>query len=225
MTADHPGQKGLIYPETEFTEADPGRGWVRVTKTNVDNANATLRIVRPSGTTRTRTETLSYRIVESGIGGMPDSLRQGTINVRVEPMAAAGAAPTSAPTRQQARDLTNRLYQAILMRNLDETGARGHIDNIAKGGYPALIQVAERIAESDESRIAVYEREGVCNQQRLLSMYKNLLGMTASQIDREQWEEDLRRMNEGDIDAVVAGMVRSPRFQQLHNLERMAIRY
>jgi hypothetical protein len=56
-------------------------------------------------------------------------------------------------------------------------------------------------------------------------MYKNLLGMTASQIDREQWEEDLRRMNEGDIDAVVAGMVRSPRFQQLHNLERMAIRY
>jgi hypothetical protein len=224
MTADHPGQKGLVYPETEFTEADPGRGWVRVTKTNVDNANATLRIVRPSGTNRSRTETLSYRIVESI--GMPDSLRQGTINVRVEPAAAAGSAPTtSATTRQQARDLTGRLYQAILMRNLDETGARVHIDNIAKGGYPALIQVAERIAESDESRIGVYEREGVCNQQRLLSMYKNLLGLSASQIDREQWEEDLKRMNAGDIDAVVAGMVRSPRFQQLHNLERMAIRY
>jgi hypothetical protein len=224
MTADHPGQKGLIYPETEFTEADPGRGWVRVTKTNVDNANATLRIVRPSGTNRSRTETLSYQIIEST--GMPDSLRQGTINVRVEPTAAAGSAPTtSVTTRQQARDLTGRLYQAILMRNLDETGARAHIDNIAKGGYPALIQVAERIAESDESRIGVYEREGVCNQQRLLSMYKNLLGLSASQIDREQWEEDLRRMNAGDIDAVVAGMVRSPRFQQLHNLERMAIRY
>jgi hypothetical protein len=227
MTADHPGQKGLVYPETEFTEADPGRGWVRVTRTNVDNANATLRIVRPSGATRSRTETLHYRITESiGMGGIPDSLRQGTINVRVEPTAAAGSAPaTSATTRQQARDLTNRLYQAILMRNLDETGARAHIDSIAKGGYPALIQVAERIAESDESRIAVYEREGVCNQQRLLSMYKNLLGLSASQIDREQWEEDLRRMNEGQIDAVVAGMVRSPRFQQLHNLERMAIRY
>jgi hypothetical protein len=220
MTADHPGQRGLVYPETEFTEADPGRGWVRVTRTNVDNANATLRIVRPTGTTRSRTETLSYRIVENI--GMPDSLRQGTINVRVEP---SGSSSTSTTTRQQARDLTNRLYQAILMRNLDETGARSHIDNIAKGGYPALIQVAERIAESDESRIAVYEREGVCNQQRLLSMYKNLLGLSASQIDREQWEEDLKRMNAGDIDAVVAGMVRSPRFQQLHNLERMAIRY
>jgi hypothetical protein len=224
MTADHPGQRGLVYPETEFTEADPGRGWVRVTKTNVENANATLQIVRPSGTNRSRTETLSYRIIESI--GMPDSLRQGTINVRVEPTAAAGSAPTtSVTTRQQARDLTGRLYQAILMRNLDETGARAHIDNIAKGGYPALIQVAERIAESDESRIGVYEREGVCNQQRLLSMYKNLLGMSADQIDRDQWTEDLRRMNAGDIDAVVAGMVRSPRFQQLHNLERMAIRY
>jgi hypothetical protein len=225
MTADHPGQRGLVYPETEFTETDPGRGWVRVTRTNVDNANATLRIVRPSGATRGRTETLRYRIVDSslGVGGMPDSLREGTINVRVEPTAASGSSP--AATRQQARDLTNKLYQAILMRNLDESGARAHVDSIAKGGYPALIQVAERIAESDESRIAVYEREGVCNQQRLLSMYKNLLGLSASQIDREQWEADLQRMNAGQIDAVVVGMVRSPRFQQLHNLERMAIRY
>jgi len=222
MTADHPGQRGVVYPETEFTEADPGRGWVRVTRTNVDNANATLRIARPNGATRTRTETLSYRIVENI--GMPDSLRQGTINVRVEPSTSSSTS-TTAPTRQQARDLTNKLYQAILMRNVDDAGARTHVENIVKGGYPALIQVAERIAESDESRIGVYEREGVCNQQRLLSMYKNLLGLSASQIDREQWEEDLKRMNGGDIDAVVAGMVRSPRFQQLHNLERMAIRY
>ena len=224
MTANLPGQRGLVYPETEFTEADAGRGWVRVTRTNVDNANATLRIVRPRGATGTRTETLSYRIVESlGVGGMPDSLRQGTINVRVEPAAASGSSP--AATRQQARDLTNKLYQAILMRNLDETGARTHIDNIANGGYPALIQVAERIAESDESRIRVYERQGVCNEQRLLSLYKNLLGLSAEQIDREQWERDLARMRDGQLDAVVVGMVRSPRFQQLHNLERMAIRY
>ena len=219
MTADHPGQRGLVYPETEFTEADPGRGWVRLTRTNVDNANATLRIVRPSNSTRSRTETLRYRIVENI--GMPDSLREGTIQVRVEPAASS----TSVTSRQQARDLTNKLYQGILMRNLDETGARTHIDSIARGGYPALIQVAERIAESDESRIAVYEREGVCNQQRLLSMYKNLLGLSANQIDREQWEEDLDHMNEGQIDAVVLGMVRSPRFQQIHNFERTAIRY
>lgn len=221
MTADHPGQRGLAYPETEFTEAEPGRGWVRVTKTNVENANATLHIVRPSAANRSRTETLRYRITENI--GMPDSLRQGTVTVRVEP--AAAAAPSPAAARQQAGELTGRLYQAILMRKPDEAGARTYVDSIEKGGYPALIQAAERIAESDESRIAVYEREGVCNQQRLLSMYKNLLGMSADQINREQWEEDLRRMNAGQIDAVVLGMVRSPRFQQLHNLERMAIRY
>lgn len=223
MTADHPGQRGLVYPETEFTEAEPGRGWVRVTKTNVDNANATLRIARPRGSTASRTETLRYRITEDI--GMPDSLRTGTLLVRVEPAAASGSSPSPVASRQQARDLTNRLYQAILMRNLDETGARSHIDSIASGGYPALIQVAERIAESDESRIRVYEREGVCNEQRLLSLYKNLLGLSANQIDREQWEADLRRMNDGQIDAVVLAMVRSSRFQQLHNLERTAIRY
>lgn len=160
MTA--PGPRGVVYPETEFTEAAPGRGWVRVTRTNVDNANATLRIARPSGaTSRVGSETLRYRIVENlGVGGVPDSLREGTINVRVEP-AASGSSPVA--TRQQARDLTNKLYQAILMRNLDEAGARGHIESIATRGYPALVEVAERIAESDESRIRVYERQGVCN--------------------------------------------------------------
>ena len=62
-----------------------------------------------------------YRIVEDI--GMPDSLREGTINVRVQPAASSGSG--SAASRQQARDLTNKLYQAILMRNLDESGARG----------------------------------------------------------------------------------------------------
>jgi hypothetical protein len=221
MTADHPGRRGLVYPETEFTEDDPGRGWVRVTRTNVENANATLRIVRPASLSRSRTETLHYRIVEDI--GLPDSLRQGMVTIRVEPAAASGSAPLT--SRQQARDLTSRLYRAILMRDMDESGARSYVDSITRGGYPALIQVAERLAESDESRIRVYEREGVCNEQRLLSLYKNLLNLSANQIDREQWEEDLRRMADGQIDAVVLGMVRSTRFQQLHNLERMAIRY
>lgn len=222
MTADHPGQgKGLVYPETEFTEAEPGRGWVRVTKTNVENANATLETRRPGTASRSRTETLRYRIIENI--GMPDSLRQGTVRVRVEPAAASGSSPVA--SNQRARDLTGRLYKAILMRDMDEAGARSYVDSIASGGYPAVIQVAERLADSDESRIRVYEREGVCNEQRLLSLYKNLLGLSADNIDREQWDADLRRVNDGQIDAVVRTMVRSARFQQLHNLERTAIRY
>lgn len=220
MTADHPGRgKGLVYPETEFTEAEPGRGWVRLTRTNVENANATLQVVRPSSAIRSRTETLRYRITEDI--GLPSSLRQGTVLVRVEPVAGSGSTTTS----QQARDLTRRLYQAILMREPDASGSRRYVESITSGGYPALVQVAEQLAKSDESRIRVYEREGVCNEQRLLSLYKNLLGLSADQIDREQWDADLRRLSNGQIDAVVAGMVRSSRFQQIHNLERVAIRY
>lgn len=220
MTADHPGRgKGLVYPETEFTEAEPGRGWVRLTRTNVENANATLQVVRPSSAIRSRTETLRYRITEDI--GLPSSLRQGTVLVRVEPVAGSGSTTTS----QQARDLTRRLYQAILMREPDASGSRRYVESITSGGYPALVQAAEQLAKSDESRIRVYEREGVCNEQRLLSLYKNLLGLSADQIDREQWDADLRRLSNGQIDAVVAGMVRSSRFQQIHNLERVAIRY
>jgi hypothetical protein len=222
MTADHPGRgKGLVYPETEFTEAEPGRGWVRVTRTNVENANATLQAVRPSSASRSRTETLRYRIIEDI--GLPSGLRQGTVLVRVEPAAGSGSAPVA--TNQQARDLTRRLYQAILMREPDASGSRRYVESITSGGYPALVQVAEQLAKSDESRIRVYEREGVCNEQRLLSLYKNLLGLSADQIDREQWDADLRRLSNGQIDAVVASMVRSSRFQQFHNLERVAIRY
>jgi hypothetical protein len=223
MTADHPGRgKGLVYPETEFTEDEPGRGWVRVTRTNEENANATLQAVRPSIASRRRTETLHYRITEDI--GLPSSLRQGTVLVRVEPAAGSGSTPV-ATNAQQARDLTRRLYQAILMREPDASGSRRYVESITSGGYPALVQVAEQLAKSDESRIRVYEREGVCNEQRLLSLYKNLLGLSADQIDREQWDADLRRMSAGQIDTVVAGMVRSTRFQQLHNLERVAIRY
>jgi hypothetical protein len=222
MTADRPGRgRGLIYPETEFTETEPGRGWVRVTRTNEENANATLQAVRPSSASRSRTETLRYRITEDI--GLPSSLRQGTVLVRVEPVAGSGSGPVT--TSQQARDLTRRLYQAILMREPDASGSRRYVESITSGGYPALVQVAEQLAKSDESRIRVYEREGVCNEQRLLSLYKNLLGLSADQIDREQWDADLRRITAGQMDAVVAGMVRSTRFQQLHNLERVAIRY
>jgi hypothetical protein len=222
MTADRPGRgRGPIYPETEFTETEPGRGWVRVTRTNEENANATLQIVRPSTASRSRTETLRYRITEDI--GLPSSLREGTILVRAEP--AAGSTNGSGIASQQARDLTRRLYRAILMREPDASGSRRYVESITSGGYPALVRVADQLAKSDESRIRVYEREGVCNEQRLLSLFKNLLDLSAEQIDRKQWDADLSRMRDGQMDAVVEAMVRSTRFQQIHNLERVAIRY
>jgi hypothetical protein len=220
MTAIRPGQgKGTYYPETQFTETEPGRGWVKVTRTSAENSSATLEVVRPSNTNRNRTETLRYQITENV--GIPNNLRQGTVTIHVEPAsAAAGSAPyTSGGT---ARSLTNMLYRGILLRDFDPSG-QPYVDRIASGGYNELVKIADEIARSEESR----ERTNATNDERLKALYQHLLGLNSSQVDREQWNYDLRRLSEGKIADVVRDMVRSDRFQDVHDVssERTAIRY
>lgn len=221
MTAQ--GRGRTLYPQTEFTESEPGRGWVRVTRTNVENANATLETHRPGNTNRNRAETLRYRITEDI--GLPTAERQGTVTIRVDPAPAAGVNPGYPVTgNTRASQLTNVLYRGILLRDMDQAGAQRFIDSIASGGYNELVYVAQQIAQSEESRIRLYE-QGHNNQQRLAALYQHLLGMTSSQIDSAQWDADLRRLNDGRIADVVLDMVRSERFQDYHNLdERTAIR-
>ena len=218
MAAIHPGRgQGTYYPETQFTETEPGRGWVRVTRTSTENASATLEIVRPSSANRDRTETLRYQITENV--GIPNNLRQGSITIRVEPTAAAGVpgAPITSGART-ARDLTNLLYRSILLREFDPAG-EPYVGRIADRGYSELIRIAEEIARSEESR-----RVTASNEQRLTALYQNLLGLTSRQIDQNQWNADLNRLNQGRLVEVVLDMVRSERFQDLHNLdERTAI--
>ncbi|HYH46374.1 MAG TPA: hypothetical protein VEG34_11880, partial [Thermoanaerobaculia bacterium] len=195
MTAIHPGQgKGAYYPETQFTETEPGRGWVRVTRTNAANSNATLEVVRPDNTNRNRTETLRYQITENI--GIPNHLRQGTVTIRVEPVSAAsGSAPYTSDG--SARGLTNLLYRAILLRDMDPSG-QPYVDRIASGGYNELVKIADEIARSEESRFQVYTRgERLTQEQRLTALYRNLLNMNSNQVDREQWSYDLRRLEEG----------------------------
>jgi hypothetical protein len=219
MTAIHPGQgKGPYYPETQFTETEPGRGWVRVTRTSAENASATLEVVRPSSANRNRTETLRYQITENV--GIPNNLRQGSITVRVEPVSAgAGSAPyTYGGT---ARNLANMLYRGILLRDFDASG-QPYVDRIASGGYNELVKIADEIARSEESR----ERTNATTDERLRALYQHLLGLNSSQVEREQWNYDLRRLSEGKIADVVRDMVRSDRFQDVHDVssERTAIR-
>jgi len=226
MTAIHSGNgKGSYYPETQFTETEPGRGWVRVTRTNAENSSATLEVVRPGASNRDRTETLRYQITENV--GIPNNLRQGTVNIRVEPLSAAGSAPAPYTSDGSARGLTNVLYRAILMRDMDPSG-QPYVDRIARGGYAELMKIADEIARSEESRFQVYTRgETITQEQRLTALYRNLLNMNANQVDREQWSNDLRRLEEGKIADVVRDMVHSDRFQDVHDLsgERTAIRY
>jgi hypothetical protein len=221
MTAQ--GRGRTLYPQTEFSENEPGRGWVKVTRTNVENANATLEAVRPSNTNRNRVETLRYRITEDL--GLPNDVRQGTVTIRVEPVSAQGNSPLPTTGNTRASQLTNVLYRGILMRDMDQAGAQTFINSIANGGYNELVFVAQQIAQSEESRIRLYE-QGQNNQQRLTSLYQHLLGMSSNQIDSAQWDADLRRLNDGKIVDVVLDMVRSERFQDYHNVdERTAIRY
>jgi hypothetical protein len=200
----------VLYPATEF--ADLNRTGVRITRASEENAAADLEILPMRNPNRT--QTIRYRITDTWV---PADLRTGSFSIRVVP--ASGQSGYWSSSR--ARDLTRALYRGILMREPD-TDANGTIRQIQRGGYDALVDAAVDLADSDESRIRVYDREGVCNEQRLLALYKNLLGLPADQIPRSEWDTHLQRMNRGDIAQVVEDIVESERFRSRHDLTRLS---
>lgn len=207
MTAQ--GRGRTLYPETEYWEGQPNGGCVRITRASIENANATVEAVGSGG----RSESIGYRIVEDI--GLSGRWVEGSITLRIE---SEQRAPAYAPAGSWARDLTNTLYQAILMRDLDEQGARGYIDRISRGDHRTVVQIAEEMARSDESRIRIYQR-GINNQQRLIALYENLLDLSSDDVDEDQWDDDLRRLNDGRIVEVVGDMVRSRRFREVQDLD------
>ncbi|HYO14598.1 MAG TPA: hypothetical protein VE685_15490 [Thermoanaerobaculia bacterium] len=218
MSAYAPGRPNdrPIYPVTRYSEETPGRG-ITIVEANPENANVTLDIAPLGNQQRNRTDVIRYQISDPE-NRIPDRLERGTVRINVVPGSTTGqVGQGSDPVARRADELTRVLYNAILLRDPD-TGARGTVEAIQSNGYDALVDQAVRIAGSDESRIHVYEKEGVCNEKRLLSLYKNLLGIDASQIDRQQWDADLRRMNNGQIANVVNDLVRSDRFRSRHSL-------
>ncbi len=216
MTALPTGSsRGPYYPETVFS--DTSQDGVRITRSNEENSTADLEILNPrnnSRRNRDRVETIQYRINETWV---PSNLRSGSFQIAVGPADSEVDLVQQGWSAQQALELTAMLYRGILMREPD-AGANGRVQAIQRGGYDALVQEAVEIAESDESRIRVYEKQGVCNEQRLLAMYKNFLGISSDRIDRRQWETDLRRMREGEIDQVVESLLASDRFRSRYNV-------
>jgi hypothetical protein len=210
MTAIPTGsRRNVLYPATEFT--DLNRTGVRITRSNEENAAADLDILPMRNPERV--QRIQFRITDPWV---PVNLRTGSFNIRVVPEGEQ-IGSTSYWNGDRARDLTRTLYRAILMREPDKD-ASGTIHSIQRGGYEALVDAAVDLADSDESRIQVYERENVCNQQRLLSLYKNLLGLSASQISRSQWDADLRRLERGDIAQVVENLLRTDRFRSRYDI-------
>jgi hypothetical protein len=209
-----------IYPQTTYSEGNPGRGGVRITATNQENANATLELVRlPKDAQRTRSELVRYQISDPD-GRIPNNLERGSVTINVIPVSTTGQVGSVGSggntTTRRAEELTRVLYQAILLRDPDQ-GARGTVDAIERGGYDSLVQEAINIANSEESR-RLYEQSGMTNEKRLIALYKNLLGLESSQIDRGEWVNDLQQMGNGQIAAVVSDLVRSERFRSRYSL-------
>jgi hypothetical protein len=199
--------RGPLYPSTTFS--DTSNGGVTITRSNVENSTADLVLNRAKAAPG-RTETIRYQINETWV---PANLRTGSFRIHIAPASAIEGNLGSGITlgSSSAEQLTRMLYQAILLREPD-SGAAGTIDSIANSGYTAVVSAAVGIANSEESRVRLYE-QGTTNEQRLAALYRYLLGLSTSQIDRAQYNEDLRRINEGRIADVVSDIVNSQRFR------------
>jgi hypothetical protein len=209
--------RGPLYPATEFT--DTGKGGTRIARANQENAAADLEVV--ASRNFNRVETIRYRITEDWV---PANLRTGSFNIRVSgdssvPGSSTGGwsntgtpGGTTGNWGDQASQLTQVLYQGILMREAD-TGSAGTTDTIRRDGFEGLVRAAVGIANSEESRTRIYQDLKVSNEQRLNALYKNLLGLDASQVSQTQRTSDLIRLNNGEIAGVVEDLLRSDRFR------------
>ena len=207
--------RGPLYPATEFS--DIGKGGTRITRSSQENAAADLEVVATKNFNRV--ETIRYRITEDWV---PANLRTGSFKIRVSdaasvPGASTGDGWTNAPGGtaswgDQATQLAQMLYQGILMREAD-TGSAGTTDNIRRDGFEGLVRAAVGIANSEESRTRIYQDLKVSNEQRLNALYKNFLGLDASQVSQTQRTSDLIRLNNGEIGGVVEDLLRSDRFR------------
>lgn len=203
MTAIPTGNRAPLYPATTYS--DQPQGGVRITRSRAENSTADLDVGSAKGR---RSQGISYQIQDDWV---PANLRSGAIYLQVVPAVAPEAPAANLTGSARARELTRMLYQAILLREPDQ-GAQGTVDSIDRGGYDAVVQAAVGIANSEESRYRLPD-QGIRYEDRLSSLYQNLLGLSPDQIDRQQYESDLRRVSSGRIADVVSRIVQSPSFQ------------
>jgi hypothetical protein len=222
MSAYVPGNDKPIYPETVYSEAEKNRGAVRITRASRENANVTLELVDIKERHGERSERVNYQILDERV---PSRLQNGSFVIDVvasrpapRPVSEGGGGGWDRPwdpndVNTRPGEMTRRLYQAILLRDPD-SGARGWTDQIARDGYLGVLRAADAIADSEESRIGLYRNEGMTHERRLVALYQNLLLMNERDIDRRTWDEDLRRLRDGQVRSVVDTMIRSQRFRE-----------
>lgn len=209
--------RGDRYPSGRFTGPTGDRPEVTISEIKEDRGSALLEVNRrKDGDTFFRYEilddlnidrrlvkgTVAVRIVEAGYGGGGQGYPSPT-----PPSHDSGA-------EQYARRVVTALYQGILMRDPDPA-ANARIERIAREGHRAAVDEAMSIADSRESRIEIYSR-GITQEQRLLAMYKQLMGLDQRQIPENDWRLDLQRLRDGRIPELVNLMVQSKEFRLLY---------
>ncbi|HET9767143.1 MAG TPA: hypothetical protein VFS60_09860 [Thermoanaerobaculia bacterium] len=192
----------------------PAQAGLQVVSSSPERGEA---IVRLDGATEGQRLHVGYKLADRLTLASRD-LQLGRILVRV---AAPGATSVTGAQHsiwtdrgqfsQPADAVVAAFYRGILLRDPDP-GAAGARDDIARNGYDGVRRVASNIANSEESRVRLYD-SGVSNTRRLDALYGHLLGWNRADVGRDRWEGDLRELDRGNLAGVVDAIVRSQQFR------------
>lgn len=235
--------RALRYPPASFELLSGAR---RIDVIHVDRAEGSAVIegvreddpARPDSTTLVQIDLLDTTQV-------PRKLQGGTITIRVEDdLTGDGALPSTSTIRwddadengvaDQAEEIVQTFYRGILLREPEAESVAPWADEIEGRGFDGVVSVARSIATSRESR-EIYDREitvsangrrftrDVTSTDRVMSLYRELLGLEPSQVDREQLEADIERIEDGDLVDLVTEMVRSDLFLEELGISDLAL--
>jgi len=210
-----PGDQRWYLPVT-FSVASGDRQ-IRLSDVNSDKGSCTL---RATGDTGGRAVEIRYKLARH-IQVTRSELAKGIFYLKVERAAStpppSGDRPGSSAGGTSERDMVERLFQGILLR---EPG-RASSDferTIRHDGYEGVVDVAYEIAESREARRQLRSADST-NTEHLEAIYRYLLDLRPSEIDRYQWRDHMDMMNRGDLSGVVMDIVRSPEFRRVHGYQ------
>lgn len=184
-----------------------GGDHVRLTNIDRDKGSATLTALKGTGSQAVQ---LRYEI-RGGIKVSRKFLAKGIFDVEV---AGANSQPVPDVEATRSEEMVDRLFMGILLREPGKARDK-FAQRLEEGGYPELVQVAFDIADSQESRVTIY-RNGASNEERLISVYDQLLNKSAEQADKAMWRDHLDMMARGEFNDVILDIVRSPEFRRMH---------
>lgn len=200
------------HPATRYRVTAGGR-YLTITSTNEKHGEAVIEGLGQG------VATLSWEVVEPGLRL---AARSGRLQIRVQPAEQVVDeepvaeppyhGPSDSTLQGRANEVVRGLYRGILLRDPDPSSV-GYVQTIQRSSWSGLQSVAQTMAESNESRRDVYSREGVGNEERLVVLYRELLGYSEDDIPEDDWNYQLRQLESRQYAEVVLEMLRQPAFR------------